>query len=99
MQRITNKHLERQVARINTLTGHGQNQYTPGDQVFPSLPVAGVYGLDWANGGGKLDRMSLEPGCTGASYPLGFRRCTRRELHGLLGAFIAGLEASKGVPS
>jgi hypothetical protein len=97
MQRITNQHLERQVVRINTLTGHGQHQYAPG--VSPCTPVAGVYGLDWANGGVKLDRMSLEPGCTGASHPLGFRRCTRRELHGLLGAFIAGLEASQGATS
>ena len=99
MKRITKEQLERQVARINTLTGHGWEQYTPGDQVFPSLPNAGVYGLDWANGGVKLDRMSLEPGSTGVTEPLGSRRCTRRELHGLLGAFIAGLEASKGVTS
>ena len=95
MKRVTQEELERQVARINTLTGHTWQQYKPGT----NEPVAGVYGLDWCNGGVMLCRMSLEPGCTGETSPLGDRICTKRELHGLLGAFIAGLEASKGVPS
>ncbi len=88
------KELQELVDRINTLTGHGLEQYTPGDRVFPSLPNAGVYGLEWAYGGVKLDRMSLDQGCTGTSDPLGGGFRTKPQLLAELRAFIAGLQVS-----
>ncbi len=84
--------LQELVDRINTLTGHGLDQYGPATSGVS--PQAGVYGLEWAYGGVKLDRMSLDEGCTGTSDPLGGGFRTKPQLLAELRAFIAGLQVS-----
>lgn len=89
MQRITEKHLQSVVDRLNTITGSPMKTYIDGKAQI------GNYHLSHAYGGVCLNRMHNE--CGGVSSPLSIGHVSKRELAGLLHAFIAGINTSKEV--
>lgn len=89
MQRITEKHLQAIVDRLNTITGSPMKPYIDGKAQI------GNYHLSHAYGGVCLHRMYSEGG--GVSSPLSIGHVSKRELAGLLYAFIAGINTSKEV--
>lgn len=94
MERITQKDLEKLVARINTLTGSPQKTYEY-DRAGRYVPQAGNYHLSYAHGGVKLERMSLTPNCSGISEVSTGGYETKRALYTWMQAFIAGIEAGR----
>ena len=84
MQRITEKHLQSVVDRLNTITGSPMKPYIDGKAQI------GNYHLFHAYGGVCLHRMHNEGG--GVSSPLSTGHVSKRELAGLLDAFIRGIE-------
>ncbi len=94
MDRITNRHLEGMIARLNKLTGMPAEPYAK-DANGVHQPQAGCYHLSQAYGGVCLHRMSLTPGCTGVSTPLMGGHVTKRELYDQIFAFIRGIETAK----
>ena len=86
--RITNKHLECTIARINRMTGNNESAYS---KVSGKLRGnIGNYHLDQAYGGVSLVQMVSESG--GVTVVIG--RGTKRELHDKMQAFIAGIEVN-----
>lgn len=79
MERITQKHLEVLLARINTVKGFGSN---------PPYSTVGSYTLDWAYGGVKLE-MYVSTGGGVQSITEGFD--TKRATYDKMRAFLAGL--------
>jgi len=88
MQRITEAHLQAKVNRLNRVTGSPSEPYTDGKANI------GNYHLSHAYGGVCLHRMHNSGG--GVSSPLSVGHVSKRELAGLLSAFIAGIESTKG---
>jgi hypothetical protein len=86
--RITNADLERLIGKINTATGMPLQPYSPHPD---HKPQAGCYHLAGAYGGVALERMSLEPGCTGVTTMFGGGYRPKRELYALMQVFHAGL--------
>ena len=86
MARITDASLQSQVDRLNRLTGSPLTPYIDG------VVQPGCYRLDFAYGGVSLHRTG-DAG-RGVSKPLQCGYVTRRELSGLIYAFIAGYEAA-----
>jgi hypothetical protein len=93
MKRITEKDLQAAIDRLNRLTGMPSTPYAKVGDRFE--PQAGCYLLECAYGGYQLGRMSLTPGCSGQSTPIGGGFCTKRELYEKLHAYIAGIESEK----
>lgn len=89
MERITIKHLDGLVNRLNNLTGMPLKPYDGS----PIKPQAGCYHISQAYGGYALHRMSLTDGCSGVSTPLHGGHVPARELYGQLCAFIYGIES------
>ena len=87
MERITKGMLERKVDWLNELTDSPKTPYTRIDGKFTANP--GNYHLGGAYGGWTLQRMSNTGG--GVSTPLHCGYCPKRELAGLLDAFITGI--------
>jgi len=87
MQRITDKHLQAKIDRLNKMTGSPATPYADGKAQI------GNYHLSHAYGGVCLHRMYNEGG--GVTSPLSIGHIPKRELAGLLDAFMAGLEAAK----
>ena len=85
--RITQKDLENRVRTINELTGSPIEPSTRENGVYKSNP--NNYHLSYAYGGVTLYRMSNEGG--GVNTPLSCGYVTKRELYGLLGSFINGI--------
>lgn len=81
--RITESQLQSVVDRINRITGSPMNPYADGKA------QVGNYHLSYAYGGVCLHRMSNEGG--GVSAPLCGGHVTKRELYGMMHAYIAGL--------
>ena len=89
-QRITIAHLEAKVEWLNEITGSRRDTYTrPEDG--PVHPHAHNYHLSQQYGGVALHR-NVEGG--GVNNPLPGGHVTKRELAGLLDAFMAGLRAA-----
>lgn len=87
MNRITEKHLQAIVDRLNRITGSPAEPYAKqGDKFIAQI---GNYHLSHAYGGVCLHRMHNEGG--GVSSPLSCGHVTKRELANLLHAFIAGI--------
>jgi len=84
MNRITEAHLQAKIDRLNKITGSPAEPYTDGKANI------GNYHLSHAYGGVCLHRMHNEGGAV--SSPLSTGHVTKRELAGLLSAFIAGVE-------
>jgi hypothetical protein len=87
MQRITEAHLQAKIDRLNRVTGSPAEPYTDGKANI------GNYHLSHAYGGVCLHRMHNSGG--GVSSPLSTGHVSKRELAGLLSAFIAGIESTK----
>jgi hypothetical protein len=87
MQRITETHLQAKIDRLNRVTGSPAEPYTDGKANI------GNYHLSHAYGGVCLHRMHNSGG--GVSSPLSTGHVSKRELAGLLSAFIAGIESTK----
>lgn len=85
MTRITDKHLEAIVARINTITKSPVSPYIDGKA------QVGNYHLSHAYGGVCLHRMHNEGG--GVSDPLSCGHVSKRQLADMLYAFIAGINS------
>lgn len=80
MERITQKHLEVLLKRINAKAGFDNPKYSE----------VGSYTLDWAYGGVKLERfVSTGGGVT--SITRGFS--SKRECHELMHSFLMGMES------
>lgn len=88
MQRVTEKQLQSIVDRINRITGSPMEPWTNGKANI------GNYHLSHAYGGVCLHRMSTNGG--GVSSPLSTGHIPKRELAGLLYAFISGIDTAKG---
>ena len=87
MNRITDKYLDAIVDRLNRITGSPAAPYIDGKAQI------GNYHISHAYGGVCLHRMHNEVG--GVSSPLSTGHIPKRELAGLMHAFIAGMEATK----
>jgi hypothetical protein len=89
MSRITDKHLQAKIDWLNKITGSPVAPYIEGKAQI------GNYHLSHAYGGVCLQRMHNESG--GVSSPLSCGHIPKRELAGLLDAFIAGINTQKEV--
>jgi hypothetical protein len=89
MSRITDKHLQAKIDWLNKITGSPVAPYIDGKAQI------GNYHLSHAYGGVCLHRMHNESG--GVSSPLSCGHIPKRELAGLLDAFIAGINTQKEV--
>ena len=85
MDRITDKHLQAIVDRLNRITGMPAAPYIDGKAQM------GNYHLSHAYGGVALHRMYNDAG--GITSPLSTGHITKRELANLMHAYIAGLES------
>lgn len=91
MNRITEKHLDGLVSRLNRLMGMPQEPYSK--QADGSIkPNAGSYHISHAYGGVCLHRMSMQEGCTGVTNPLNTGHITKRDLYERIYAYIRGIE-------
>lgn len=86
-QRITDKQLQAIVDRLNRVTGSPAAPYIDGKAQI------GNFHLSHAYGGVCLHRMYNESG--GVSSPLSTGHITKRELAGLMYAFLAGIEFAR----
>jgi hypothetical protein len=82
--RVTEKHLQAIVDRLNRITGSPMKPYEG------NKAQIGNYHLSHAYGGVCLHRMHNDAG--GVSSPLSTGHITKRELAGLMHAFMAGME-------
>jgi hypothetical protein len=87
MNRITEAHLQAKIDRLNKTTGSPAEPYTAGKA------NAGCYHLSHAYGGVCLHRMYNDGGAV--SSPLSTGHVSKRELAGLLDAYISGIESTK----
>jgi hypothetical protein len=90
MQRVTEKELDGIVARINRMTENPETSYTKSANGKYSQN-AGNYHLSWAYGGVTLHQM-ME---SGSHDVLRCGYVSKRELRGLLFAFIDGIALEK----
>lgn len=86
MNRITDKYLDAIVDRLNRNTGSPAAPYIDGKA------QVGNYHISHAYGGVCLHRMHNESG--GVLSPLSTGHIPKRELAGLMHAFIAGMEVT-----
>jgi hypothetical protein len=89
MNRVTEKQLQAVVDRLNRITASPAAPYIDGKAQI------GNYHLSHAYGGVCLHRMYNEGG--GVTSPLSTGHITKRELLGLLHAFINGIESQQEV--
>jgi hypothetical protein len=89
--RISQKDLRLQVDRLNDITGMPDCAYVLNDKTGKFEPQAGAYILSGAYGGWKLERMSLDEGCTGVTTPVAMGYCSKRECYDIIRAYIAGI--------
>ena len=87
MTRITEAMLDARAARLNKITGSPAEPYTNGKA------NVGNYHISHAYGGVCLHRMHNEGG--GVSCPIIGGHVTKRELLGLIDAYINGIESTK----
>jgi hypothetical protein len=93
MNRITEKQLQSVVDRLNRITGSPLEPYAKVDDKY--VAQIGCYHLSHAYGGVCLHRMHNESG--GVSSPLSTGHITKRELLGLIHAYINGIELQQEV--
>ena len=89
MNRITDNHLQAQINHLNRITG------SPLDPWIDGKAQVGNFHLSHQNGGVCLNRMYNEGGA--ATSPLSTGHITKKELHGLLCAFIAGINLTGSI--
>ena len=86
--RITDKHLDGMVNRLNELTGNPDTSYTKIDGKLKAN--IGNYHVSGAYGGVELHQMMNEGGGVNVISRNGYG--TKRQLYDFLTAFIAGIE-------
>lgn len=86
-QRITEKHLQAMVNRLNKLTN------SPTEYMTNGKINVGYYHIDYAYGGVQLVRTMNEGG--GVTCPLSNGHMPKRELYDQIWAFIRGIELAK----
>jgi hypothetical protein len=89
--RITNKQIEAQISHLNRITGSPETPWTRKDG--RNTANIGNYHLSQAYGGACVHRMENTGG--GVSTPICNGHVPKREIYGLLVAFIAGIETEK----
>lgn len=87
MNRITDKHLQAKIDRLNKVTNSPASPYADGKA------QVGNFHLSHAYGGVCLHRMFNEGG--GVTSPLSTGHIPKRELAGLLDAYLAGFELAR----
>jgi hypothetical protein len=93
MERITIKHLDALVARLNYLTNSPMKPYEKGEDGRIHAQI-GNYHISQAYGGVCLHRMHNDGG--GVTTPLSGGHIPKRELYEQMHAFIRGIELGKG---
>ena len=93
MNRITEKQLQAVVDRLNRITGSPLEPYAKVGGAYAAQ--VGNYHLSHAYGGVCLHRMHNEGG--GVSSPLSTGHVSKRELLGLLYAYVNGIESQQEV--
>lgn len=88
MQRITDSMLEARVRRLNELTGSPQEPYSRVNG--QNVANVGNFHLSHAYGGVCLHRMANESG--GVRTPIISYHTTKRELYGLINAWMDGIQ-------
>lgn len=91
MERITQKHLDGMVSRLNRLTKSPETYMSEVDG--KRVINIGHFHIDSAYGGVSLSRTVNSGG--GISTPLGGGFCTKRELYEKISAYIRGIELSQ----
>ena len=94
MDRITLKHLEGMVSRLNRITNSPMVPYIRHDD-GRFVAQIGNYHLSQAYGGVQLVRMCSEGG--GCSTPLMGGHISKREAYDQIYAFIRGIESVQGL--
>ena len=90
--RITNKHLELQIERLNEITNSPKTPYTRAEDGKLTANV-GNHHLSGAYGGFCVHRMANTSG--GVSTPISYGHIPKRELYEKLVSYIAGIETGK----
>ena len=90
--RITNKHLEGMVARLNRLTNSPSQPYAKNEDGRFTAQI-GCYHISHAYGGVCLHRMHSLGG--GVTTPLNGGHVPKRELYERIYAFIRGIESEQ----
>lgn len=86
--RITEKDLEAVARRLNIITGSPEHVYTKHSDGKYRANV-GNYHISYEYGGYRLDRIDNESG--GVSCPIIRGHVSKRELYGLMQAYINGI--------
>lgn len=89
MERITVKHLQGMINRLNRLTNSPAEPYGK-DEHGKFKANIGCFHLSHAYGGVQLDRICNEAG--GVSTPLGLGHGPKRDLYDRIYAYIRGIE-------
>ena len=92
MERITDKHLQASVDRLNRLTNSPAKPWAAGSDGQPAAQLRNSH-LSFCNGGVCVHRMHNASG--GVSTPCLPYHTTRRETYTALQAFIGGIEFAK----
>ena len=93
MERITDKHLQAAVDRLNRITNSPITPYTKDEHGKINANI-GNYHLYYAYGGVKLERMSNIDGGTTNPLCMGFE--TNRKCYELIHSYINGIESAHG---
>lgn len=89
--RVTLKHLESQVKRLNEITGSPIETWIRVDG--KNISQLGNYHLDGAYGGWKLSRIVNKSGAIEDITRTGF--VSKKELYHLISAYMDGIESTK----
>ena len=89
--RITNKHLELQIERLNQVTNAPENPWTRADGKLTAN--IGSHYLSQSDGGVCVHRMMNTGG--GVDTPVFYGHTPKRELFDRLVSYIAGIETGK----
>ena len=89
MERITQKMLERQVDRLNKLTGNSLKPWTRNESGKYCAQI-GNFHIEGAYGGVSLFQMEKEPGGVHDIFRTG--HIPKRELYGLINAYMEGID-------
>lgn len=92
MGRITNKHLDMMVARLNKLTGNHSTPYDTSKR--PIKANIGNYHISGAYGGVSLHQIMNDGGGIDDIFRSG--HMTKRELYNRISAYIDGIESAQG---
>lgn len=94
--RITDKHLESMVRRINEATGSPIKPWVRDEAANRNRAQIGNFHISGAYGGVQLHRMHNESG--GVSTPLNTGYVTKRALYDAMACYLAGIQIGHLTP-